>query len=87
MIEVDQANELFLKKKIDDAIKKYTKILENNPKNLIALNNIGYALSKLKKFDIALEYYDKSLEINPDDRIVLVNKISVLRKLEELMLQ
>ena len=48
--------------------------------NLSALNNKGYALSKLKKFEAALECYNQSLEIKPDDKIVLVNKISAFRK-------
>ena len=36
------------KKKFEDAIKKYDNILDKEPHNLIALNNKGYSLSKLK---------------------------------------
>ena len=61
MTELDQANDLFIKKKFDDAIRKYAQILKKEPENLIVLNNMGYALSKLKKFNAALECYDKSL--------------------------
>ena len=87
MTELDQANDLFIKKKFNDAIRKYAQILENDPKNLIALNNMGYALSKLKKFNVALECYDKSLGIEPNDRIVMVNKISLFERLEKLAKQ
>ena len=80
MTELDHANNLFLEKKFQDAITKYAKFLESNPDNLIALNNMGYALSKLKKFESAIECYNKSLELEPNDKIVLVNKISALRK-------
>ena len=80
MSDIDIANELFLNKKFEDAIKKYDNILQEDPHNLSALNNKGYALSKLKKFEAALECYNQSLEIKPDDKIVLVNKISAFRK-------
>ena len=62
MAELDQANDLFLIKKIDDAIRKYAQILKNDPGNLIVLNNMGYALSKLKKFDAALEMLRKIIK-------------------------
>ncbi len=80
MDDIEFANDLFLNKKFTQAIDEYTKILENDPQNQTALNNIGYALTKLKKFDLALAYYEKSLKIEPEDRIVLVNKISLYRK-------
>ena len=48
MIEVEEGNELFLKKKFQESIKKYEIVLEHEPNNLIALNNKGYSLSKLK---------------------------------------
>ena len=34
---MNEANELFLKKKFEDAIEKYEIILQNDPDNLIAL--------------------------------------------------
>ena len=48
MIEVDEGNELFLKKKFQESIEKYEIVLEQEPNNLVALNNKGYSLSKLK---------------------------------------
>ena len=80
MSNIDMANELFLKKKIVDAVEMYDKILQNNSHDLVALNNKGYALSKLKKYDDALECYNRSLKIKPNDKIVTVNKISLYRK-------
>ena len=76
MTNIDVANELFLNKKFEDAIFQYELILQDDPHNLLALNNKGYSLSKLKKFESAIECYDQSLRIKPDDKIVLVNKIS-----------
>ena len=81
MNNLDIANNLFLERKFSQAIEEYTKILKNDSQNLTALNNMGYALTKLKKFDLALECYEKSLEIKGDDHIVLVNKISLFRKI------
>ena len=48
--------QVFLEKKFTKAIEVYSKILEINPQNLIVLNNIGYALSKVKKFDLETPY-------------------------------
>ena len=80
MTNMDVANALFLNKKFEDAIFQYELILEDDPHNLLALNNKGYSLSKLKKFEAAIECYDLSLRINPDDKIILVNKINIIEK-------
>ena len=55
MPEINIANKLFLNKKFEDAVLQYEKILQNNPHDLSALNNNGYALSKLKRYDEAIE--------------------------------
>ena len=80
MTNIDVANELFLNKKFEDAIFQYELILQDDPHNLLALNNKGYSLTKLKKFEAAIECYNQSLKIKPDDKTVLVNKISAYRK-------
>ena len=46
MIEVDEGNKLFLKKKFQESIEKYDTVLEQEPNNLAALNNNGYSISK-----------------------------------------
>ena len=74
MNNLDIANNLFLERKFSQAIEEYTKILKNDSQNLTALNNMGYALTKLKKFDLALECYEKSLEIKGDDHIAVSYK-------------
>ncbi len=80
MTEINIANELFLNKKFEDAVLQYEKILKNDPRDLSALNNNGYTLSKLKRYDAAIECYNRSLQIKPDDKLVQINIISVYRK-------
>ena len=78
------ANELFLKKRFNDAISKYKKILESDPNNLDAINNMGYALSKSKDYQSAINCYDIGLKDNPCEQTLLINKISALRKMNML---
>ena len=75
MPEINIANELFLNKKFEDAVLQYEKILQKDPRDLSALNNKGYALSKLKRYDAAIECYNRSLQIKPDDKLVRINII------------
>ena len=75
------ANNLFLDNKFKDAIKYYDMILSENSLNLTALNNKGYALSKLKEYEKAIECYNVALTFFPDDLSIQVNKISALRKM------
>ena len=77
MEDIDIANRLFLSKKFTDALELYEKILKTDSKNLIALNNKGYTLTKLKRFEEALACYTSSLEIQSNDKTVQVNKISL----------
>ena len=58
------ANMLFLKKYFKDAISIYEKIIEMEPNNLNAINNKGYALSKIKDFENAINCYDIGLKID-----------------------
>ena len=79
---LESANILFLKKRFTDAISIYKKIIEFEPNNLVAINNIGYALSKSKDYQNAIRYYDYGLQQNPNEKILLINKISALRKMK-----
>ena len=58
---LDEGNRLFLKKKFIEAIQFYDRILTENSQNLSALNNKGYALSKLKEYEKAIECYNTAL--------------------------
>ena len=78
------ANMLFLKKYFKDAISIYEKIIEMEPNNLNAINNKGYALSKIKDFENAINCYDIGLKIKSDEMTLLINKISTLRKMNSL---
>ena len=80
MEEIGMANQLFLDKKFTDALELYEKILKKDSRNLVALNNKGYALTKLKRFEEALACYTSSLEIQPNDKTVQINKVSLFRK-------
>jgi tetratricopeptide (TPR) repeat protein len=80
---MQDANELFLKKKFEKAIEKYEIILHDEPTNSIALNNKGYSFSKLRNYSEALRCYDECLKKNPNDKTVLINKISLFRKIGE----
>lgn len=81
---LDQANQLFLKKKFRESISFYDEILKTEPKHLSVLNNKGYALSKSGNYEDAIRCYDEALQIAPDDISVQINKISALRKLKHL---
>ena len=63
MDEINEGNRLFPEKKFQDAIKKYNIVLDKEPDNLIALNNKGYSLSKLKKYSDAESEFKKALEV------------------------
>ena len=63
MDEINEGNRLFLEKKFQDAIKKYNIVLDKEPDNLIALNNMGYSLSKLKKYSDAEKALQKSFKL------------------------
>ncbi len=66
-----------------NAIKASKKVLEINPRNIYALNNIGAAANALKLYDIAYEYLTKALEISPgftlasNNLTVSVNNIEI----------
>ena len=78
---LESANTLFLKKQFTDAISTYKKIIDLDPSNLIAINNLGYALSKSKDYQNAISYYDYGLRQHPNEKTLLINKISASRKM------
>lgn len=51
---------------IPTAMKYYNQVIEINPKDNIAVNNIGANLMQQGKTEWAKEYFEKALSINPD---------------------
>ena len=80
---LEDANQLFFKKRFREASLMYNKVLSIDPKHIVALNNKGYSLSKLKDHVNTISCYDIALQILPDDKTLLINKISSLRKMKE----
>ena len=82
---LDEGNRLFLRHRFAEAVRCYDRVLaEEDPEHLGALNNKGYALSKLKDFEGALRCYDAALAAHPDDPSIVTNMISSLRKVGRL---
>jgi len=50
----------------ETALKYYNKVVELDPKNFIALNNIAGIYYRTEKIDLALENFQKTLELSPD---------------------
>ena len=54
------------KNDVDTAMKYYNQALKINPKDNIAVNNIGANLLQLGKTKEGIEYLEKAYELNPD---------------------
>lgn len=78
----NKASGKFRKGEYYKAIDYYDKALNLNPNYVIAWNDKGASLARLKKFDDALICYDKALEINPDFALSLINKSSIMNKFQ-----
>jgi len=50
----------------EEAIKLFTRVVVDKPKNADAWNYLGFSNRKLKKFDQAMNAYQKALTINPE---------------------
>ena len=55
------------------AITLYNKILESNPNDTFALNNLGTVYDDLGNSAKAIQYYEKTLRLNPLDEFALSN--------------
>lgn len=64
---MDKGNELYAKKKYNDAISYYDKILKINPASVDAWLYKGYCYHILKKYDKAIECYRKAIKNSPPD--------------------
>jgi tetratricopeptide (TPR) repeat protein len=75
---LENANELFLKKKFKDAILLYDEILKLDAENLNVINNKGYALSKIKNYDDAIAQFDRCIAI--DDKFAIAYSVRGMAK-------
>jgi tetratricopeptide (TPR) repeat protein len=60
-----QITESFKKRCFDDVIEGSNKLLEANPKDIVAFNFIGYALLQQKRYQAAIEALTKAIDIEP----------------------
>jgi hypothetical protein len=76
----EQAIELALKSRWDEAAATNRQLLEMVPRDLSALNRLGKALSELGDYEEAKHAYSQALEIDPENNIARKN----LARLEQL---
>ena len=50
---------------IDKAIYQFTKVVDHDSKNVMALGNLGNIYYDVKQDDKAIEYYERALELDP----------------------
>jgi len=58
---------------LPSTFKYLNKILELDPNNKRALNNIGNVFKEMKNFDEAIKYYLKAINLNPNYKIAKIN--------------
>lgn len=60
-----QITDGFRKRNFDEVMEVSKKLLETDPKNIAAFNNIGYALLQQKKYEEAIDQFTKAIDIDP----------------------
>ena len=58
------------------------KVINQDPSNIFALNNLGNLNFVKKRFEESIKYFNESLKFKPDFCEAIVNKASSLEKLE-----
>jgi len=71
---VHQAMSFMEKRRPKDAISLFKKILKNDPKNILALYNLGLALNQLKKYQDAITCFEKITIIDPKHIAAINNR-------------
>ena len=69
---------LFADGRIDEAAKCFKSILQSNPQNVNALNNLGVIYIQNKDYKTGVETLLKALENNPEDYDVNMNLQSLI---------
>lgn len=69
----DKAMSASKERKPDNAISLYTQLIKNDPKDFVALAELGTLFFKTEKYSQAEEYYNKSLEQKPDFSLAQIN--------------
>ena len=81
--ELREANVLFQKGNYDEAIDKYSKVIEAEPENLNAYIQRGLALSIVKEYEEAIKDFDHVIAEKPDLTAVKNSRGSAYMKLEK----
>lgn len=71
--QLNNGNSLMEQENYEAASKIYAKILEKQPKNSVALNNLGAALVRMGRTSDAKKILEYALEINPKDFNARIN--------------
>ena len=78
-----EIKKLFDAKKFDDVISYCQKLLETDPKNILALQNISSAYNMVGAYQDAIKSASIVLEETNDDEFALKNKIFAYEKLND----
>ncbi len=68
----------------DEALKIFKEVIEKNPKNTFAHNNLGQIYALMGEWDKALASYKTALEINPNFAMTLNNIGQIYKRRNEL---
>ncbi|MBW2490282.1 MAG: tetratricopeptide repeat protein, partial [Deltaproteobacteria bacterium] len=72
---------LFANGKIEEAEKCFANILEQDPRNKEALNNLGVIAFQSQKIERAIDYFDRSLKLDPFYKEGVLNYCHLLNEL------
>jgi polysaccharide pyruvyl transferase CsaB len=73
---------LFANGKIKEAEKCFVNILEQDPQNKEALNNLGVIAFQSQQIENAIDYFDKSLKLDPFYKEAVLNYTHLLKELK-----
>ena len=77
--KLKQGEALFAEGKVEEAEKSFLKILNEDPKNKEAYNNLGVISFQRQDFEQALEYFTKVLGIDPFHKDAILNYSALLK--------